>query len=423
MRKRHSRSLVLLVSTFLTGASGFCQSPPPADQTLRGTEGKFEYVRLVNGGLNLTIPILRIQGRGLDFTYNLNYSSKIWHINQYDEWAVCRNCYYWTFGEGWLRSSPAHPLRYPGDSSVVIDTCVTYPPGVPYAEAEIWANYNRIQRYPDGSEKLFPTMEIDPPYLFPGVPDSPPCIDPRTYASPFRVAYSSDLSAFTTEKYPDGSWSGSGVDANGNYVTREFVPFSGGIWNYRDSAGRTVLTEDDSLLSAYPTGLTKLTFAAGTINLNYVTMSVRTSFTGPAAAINCNPCSMRVLSGIDLPNGRSWKFDYSSDYGVLTKMTLPDGGYIRYTYAAQPQFAFEPVCCRADALVVTGRFESPDGVTEYPWSYSYTQTIVNSVVTERKATRVNPLGDSDIHFFKHLGGSEYYETDVEFRQGAQLLLS
>src|SRR5262245_30630086 len=61
---------VVAVVLFLSlGTFGFAQSDPPVvtDQTLGGTGGKFENVELSNGGVNLSIHLLKIKGRGLDF--------------------------------------------------------------------------------------------------------------------------------------------------------------------------------------------------------------------------------------------------------------------------------------------------------------------------------------------------------------------
>jgi hypothetical protein len=149
-----------------------------------------------------------------------------------------------------------------------------------------------------------------------------------------------------------------------------------------------------------------------------------------------------VLQEIDLPNNTAYKFQYGSDascpqignYGQLAKIIFPQGGYIRYCYGIQSNFANETGGL-ADALVVTNRYESPDGSTENATSYSYAATLNSSgFVTQRATTVTKPphtvgqtsVSDVEIHTYHDLNveagkqevAQEFYEEDVDYRSGS-----
>src|SRR5262249_21364828 len=86
---------------------------------------------------------------------------------------------------------------------------------------------------------------------------------------------------------------------------------------------------------------TILTLADGrVIHLTWSTIYATTSF--GAGARNCINCPVKVLTSISLPNGAAWSFDYEpNSFAQLTKVHLPTGGYIRYTYAVQPSFSYD----------------------------------------------------------------------------------
>lgn len=403
MRSTLIRSLVSVTFVLCYVLPGNAQSVPPiiTDQVSSGTGGDFEKIDLSNAGVNLSIPLITVKGRGIGFHYGLNYTSKIWYID------LVSPTYVWFHQPSWTVTNNAYRgSNWAGYSSSVIDTCYDNQ----YHPLSIWAIYNPKIRFPDGSQRMFPRINVDVPYN---------CTNPPAYAD-YDAAYSSDLTALMEEIYPDGT--APGRDTNGNQVTVSLV--GAYTYDYTDSTGRVVLRETLST-DLLPT---TLTLADGrTISLIWDTLPLTTAFANPAFAYNCTSgCSHKVLKTITLPNSRSWNFEYATNsYGQLTKVILPSGGYIRYEYALQSQFVFDSVAgSLADALVVSGRFVSPDGVVEHPWTYTYSTTTEGGDVTERTTTQIDPHNDSEVHTFKNLtpGNPSYYESDVEFRQGTSTIL-
>src|SRR5262249_51681377 len=91
--------------------------------------------------------------------------------------------------------------------------------------------------------------------------------------------------------------------------------------------------------------------------------------------------SLNVISTIALPNHLAYTFSYDPAFGVLSKVTLPTGGYIRYEWEtiAQRKGIPNPSLLTytdpaQDVLVLKNRYESEDGVNEQRWAYTYTGT-------------------------------------------------
>jgi hypothetical protein len=147
---------------------------------------------------------------------------------------------------------------------------------------------------------------------------------------------------------PDGSQTTTGVslssvpttavsstrDANGNTVVDNGVNAGS-----TDSLGRTLYTwttdgadpNVDYITTADVNGNSQV------YTLHYGTVTVNTSLAGDDGASSVTQitnASKRVLTQIDLPNGTHYYFEYEPNtYGGLTKITLPTGGSISYTYA------------------------------------------------------------------------------------------
>lgn len=103
-----------------------------------------------------------------------------------------------------------------------------------------------------------------------------------------------------------------------------------------------------------------------------------------------------VISSIVLPNGQSYSFTYDSQYGLISKITYPSGGYVSYTYGVNANSALvtsnadtgggtgvviTPGVCfyRADAIAVATRNVSFDGHTPAQQQiFSYAPTIWGS---------------------------------------------
>lgn len=111
------------------------------------------------------------------------------------------------------------------------------------------------------------------------------------------------------------------------------------------------------------------TVAWGSAPVNYsVTATVESgTCTVPTTISAAQP----VVTAITLPDGRQFQFQYDPNYGLLQKITLPTGGYIRYAWglngqAEQGTFDAASGTCsvRYDQPVLTDRYVSLDGTSE-----------------------------------------------------------
>jgi YD repeat-containing protein len=196
------------------------------------------------------------------------------------------------------------------------------------------------------------------------------------------------------------------TDRNGNTIS--IVPQSGGSdatdqVTYSDTIGRIALTV--SGLGGNPDTISP----SGSGSYQVYWTSASAQFTDnmvnlePGVDPNC-PTSMAasstVISQIDLPDGQTFKMLYDPTYGMLTKLTYPGGGYVRYVWGLNSQAeaglfpwnvsADESWACRYDFPAITDRYVSYDGTTEalhQHFSYA-TQWSGNSLDWTQKTTTI-----------------------------------
>ncbi|MGH9555284.1 MAG: hypothetical protein ACRD2Y_05625, partial [Terriglobales bacterium] len=137
------------------------------------------------------------------------------------------------------------------------------------------------------------------------------------------------------------------VDTNGNTIT--VTDNHAGLITATDTVGRQVTFEyipDASNTSEInykdSNGVTR------TITVNYVIKTLLPTFVSPAGAGNpCtttpNPnCEVYFISSIAFPNGTSYAFEYNN-FGEMTKITYPTGGYTRYDFGRFEHLGAGPV--------------------------------------------------------------------------------
>ncbi|MFZ0634436.1 MAG: RHS repeat-associated core domain-containing protein [Candidatus Acidiferrales bacterium] len=122
---------------------------------------------------------------------------------------------------------------------------------------------------------------------------------------------------------------------------------------------------------------------------------------------------------ITLPNLTSYSFQFTTrtlpllyrqttaqTYPVLTKVTLPTGGSISYTYASTPTQS--PCATETNYYfpVLSRSVDANDGTGPKTWTYSYNLSTGITTVTD-------PLGDKSVHTFGLNPCLAPYETQVE----------
>jgi RHS repeat-associated protein len=135
---------------------------------------------------------------------------------------------------------------------------------------------------------------------------------------------------------------------------------------------------------------------------------------GPHGA--ANPASMVVT--LILPNNTKWTLDYDS-YGNVTKLGLPTGGSISYTWTTISIPSVGGADAKVSRAVASRTFY--DGTHSYTWNYTWgvwSGSTVTNVVTD-------PLNNDLVRTFTRLGISPYETVSKSYSgsstRGGQLL--
>jgi RHS repeat-associated protein len=171
------------------------------------------------------------------------------------------------------------------------------------------------------------------------------------------------------------------TERNGNQITQTANGF-------KDTLGRTVVSwtglgNDGDHVSV--SGLSSnfvLHWTSVPVTFPGTLHNVSVSDPNQGTRVNCSmgtssAGSIRVVSEIDLPNGQKYTFSYDPNYGRVSKVTFPGGGYARYvwglntssTAALFTNFMYplgnNNYCnIQYDTPAVTDRYLSYDGSTE-----------------------------------------------------------
>ncbi|HEV8523364.1 MAG TPA: hypothetical protein VGQ71_02605, partial [Terriglobales bacterium] len=310
-------------------------------------EGRFDAVNRQNLNVNFVIPMVAVPGRGVGFQFGLSYDSLIWK-RSFNSWV---------------------PANFTGQSWGWAGT----PIGQPY--------YNVETVY--CGEPPFPVDHFYG-YVY---------VDPAGTRHPFGVdnysiqtcwtatptGFATDNSGYyidATDPYLPIVYSPGGLkitiygtltDTNGNYISNSLV---GGDTHWIDTVGRTVLKVSSN---AYQYQVADGTYQ--TVTVVKQTKAVKTNFQCSGVAEYTNT-AVSLITRIDLPNGRSYTFEYEQTpsfptytTGRIKKVFLPTGGYYEYEYPA-PNNGMN--CSDGTVKNLTKRV-SPDGVAISTWTFVRTQ--------------------------------------------------
>jgi RHS repeat-associated protein len=129
-------------------------------------------------------------------------------------------------------------------------------------------------------------------------------------------------------------------DRNGNIITS--TTNSQGGYTFIDTLGRTLISA-----SSFASTSGDTINVSGSANPYRVTWkTVNSNFTTPTQTVGSQACppptntdKRSEISSIGLPNGQQYTFLYGTDdptnsnpYGLLSKITYPSGGWVKYTY-------------------------------------------------------------------------------------------
>jgi YD repeat-containing protein len=161
----------------------------------------------------------------------------------------------------------------------------------------------------------------------------------------------------------------------------------------------------------------------GTMNFKFceVAQDINIPDNSPSPTVGHTTTNGTMLQSFVLPNGTSWTFEYNDrnpgdpttvNYGIPTKISLPTGGTITYTYTTigcSGQLFGTP---DSFSRWVTSRtVNANDGMGDHTWTYAYSGVCTNTPVT----TVTDPQGNQTVHSFSLIRTS-YFETNTKVYQ-------
>ncbi len=258
----------------------------------------------------------------------------------------------------------------------------------------------------------YPLRSLDPSGML--VPDSQTLILP----SGTRFSFANGMTPQALNTAPS-----SVTDANGNQIT---INSSTGA--FTDTMGRVIPAPPGTAtsdLSNCPSGTSsaKVWTVPGVAGVNngsrtfkfcYSNFTIYTSF--GSSANEYPSTSTPLLSAIVLPDLTLWTFAYDN-YGDVTQLGLPTGGFISYSYNLAPG-------AMGISMVTTSRtVNANDGTGGHTWSYSYSgQVSGNPANYSGKAVVTSPDGNDVVHTIANItpgAWSSLYDTQIQYYQGSQ----
>jgi RHS repeat-associated protein len=404
-------SLLILV---LWGLPASAQSPVPYQSTgLPNTiysGGNVDSVDTTSGNLRITIPLVHLPGRGFDTDIVLSYNSKIWITNESIDPYTLYPRYQadadadsnWDLSPGWGIGVPRMG-RYGNYATV----CQLYyePSGcVQWVDYIDWVTtdgtrvfmQDDVGKYGFG-QGPFPggigAWSFDGTYVrFPGTPGNPfpPYLYNHVgrYKDGVKVAFPSPTDPPGPETLTDTngnfiSCRATCTDTLGRVITYNYEHLTSPIVTdrlqsvtYKDSSGtlQTVSFGYQNVSSYYP-----MTWLSGG---QYTSQGNSCPYNDFCYLIDDDSPGRFLLTSVTLPNGKSYQFEYlpnvdtdaaGASTALLSKIILPTGGYIRYTYTNGREVA--------QYTAIASRVVSSDGTpaSENTWTYVAGGGLPNSV--------------------------------------------
>ena len=400
--------------------------------------GNIDTVNLLNGHLNLHIPILSYPQRGdkLHLGFNVEKTAQIFQPWDFD-CGQAETCFTWNYpGQGGIRDG----IRIERDLSLSLapDPVFTYKAHLTTADggthemlpisSGIFTKDGTAYRSPTPSGGACPWSNYVTDRN--GVRYTFGCTTPNTYALEY-------------------GWF---EDPNGNKITENYdtTDIAKPLKTITDTMGRTIPFD----YSNPPSGQTS-NFAGCTGTLPTYTAYLRIvptlgggtqTYKSCYALLYINPpyddlCSSDptwcyppgmqssiALQSLVLPNGTTWTFQYDSadpnnpnsiSYGDLLKITFPTGGSLSYTWhttASQFDQCETSPSSHAWPFARTLSSRTLDVLNGTPgtWTYTFSATV-NTYQTVVK----DPNGNETAHLFTlPVGGCHFYETRTDQYRGA-----
>jgi RHS repeat-associated protein len=319
-------------------------------------DGATENVNLTNGNINIKIPIVHLPGRdGFDLDLHLEYDSAIWKfVAGYDPevnivgggWYEDQRYPYvamgWHFNVPMINFSGSN-VYDPMDGHVIECTGTT------------------TVVMPDGARYLFSNNPLCSSNVQIPVMDTEDNTGAQFTLANNMLALSNGTKIYfnTPTGGNTNNWglATKMVDANGNQIT--FTSTNNTLQSITDSVGRTITfatTNGRYSSVSYPdpnapNGTATVSLGYTQIPLNWIfysPVSVRKATPEIAVVHNVGTASPYLLTSLSI-GGHQFTFNYDGyadytgvvhNFGELTKITYPTGGYSRYSYQVVNTWAF-----------------------------------------------------------------------------------
>lgn len=324
--------------------------------------GSIDAISLQNGCLTLNIPLLSLDGRGMDFGISLIYNSKIWQVKEPKRGdpfmapiRITMDC----LPHGWQLSIPKMRYEYITTTTYALNTDYTLMEnGAAHhftnekkltAAGVLW-NLIPLGYSYDGTYMTF-NMANTTTTNFVTRRDGTVLYFRGTYGEP--------------ERYPLKI-----EDKNGNFIRfylrseDNYTVYPDLLSSIEDTLGRRVrfIYSEDGALSSIE--YTDVNGSVQSIQLQHGTTTL--NWGGYTNTRN-------VISNIILPNSKSYDFEYDQTLnlgkGMITAVTLPTGGKLRYTFG-EVVFPGDPWAY--DAVL---KKEEIQGTSSNAWQYQYNNLI------------------------------------------------
>jgi RHS repeat-associated protein len=321
-----------------------------------------DYIKMLNetvnpalGSVSVRIEIPLPKGRGLTLPFSIAYDSNgVWHLDGFSAGEAGGASWYsnTTFMSqgGWSYSVPllsagAFSTPYPngGGACGFVSDFVFYDPsggrhslGLSSTDGQIGCPYSPVNAAGDDSFTAYTTGQN------------------RALPMPTYVAAADGTTFyFSMSRTHEGyspimtSLADSVEDTNGNRITlTDYMTSTSdigpnrGVFTYTDTLNRTVLSSSGFGSSGNTITVAGLsgnyTVTWGTTSSNYGVGPVEIGIGSciPPTGVSGN---LSVITGITLPNNKSYQFFYDPTYGLLNKIIYPTGAYVRYVWGLNPQ--------------------------------------------------------------------------------------
>jgi RHS repeat-associated protein len=386
--RRIRRSLVVLVAVVallpIVAFSQVATGTPPFGSFGGGPD----VINESNLNIHWSFPIIAKAGRGIPFNYSISFDNSVWQVANHTWQPVDANTM------GWTRQTEALTGYVSYSSRTIVSGS---PPSICGT-----AYFNWVYHDPAGTAHPF-LLAVDTPSCGSTQSASGRATDGSGYA--ITISYPPSATVYLpsggsiSPPLQNQTGAASITDTNGNYIS------TGDGAYFTDTLGTSAFTINNVLWGApYPDSYTyQAPGGSKSVSIGYTTYNVQTNF-GCSGTAEYGPTSVPLLTSITYSDGSSYQFQYEDTPGYvgnktgrLSKVTLPTGGTISYSYWGGAGNLNGIFCDGTTAAIAR---TVGDGVNSWQGSFWIAQNA-NSTTT----THVNtPQGDETIIDFS--GGFE-----------------